>query len=905
MASRTAKLLPLAALLFMASAGSAANLTVQPEDEDIWMNNQDTTINGEYECRAPNDNRLSLFDPEGAKYNIGAPNEEGEFSFDLSEIRISEYGEYQLVLDCKRPNATSQNQFRTETRSVYVKRLFFQRLEPTEDFSLYSGESFSVKFNASNGRQDLDISRSDFEVKFLDGKTLDKGPTATTSGGVSFQVTVPGSTSPGRKALVSRVEYKSDSGEVVNARTVNAGKLRVTVKRPWKGELLNRTPRSGSITYSELSQNVRSMSVRTKITKRGTPVNTLSSDDFFVTVRDENGNVVGERRNRWLRSEPGEGEGVYNLELKSLPNLDFGKYTFDVGVDQTGKPITNFTVYNYITLGGRMTDASGKPVQANIVAERDGLSYQFMSRPAGEYEGKLLPGTYNFTIDFPQATLSVTGVELTGDEKGTIRFDDIPLNDVERQSEGVKVLNAVSVVFGYPFKDASLSVNYDPSQVNFQNVRVFECANWNFRARNCFNEFESLDIQPGQVSPTSGLVSFPMTVVNVSDTKSILMNSYLVVRNTEMELESVDIGSDRVPVGDEFSVSGRVETPSGDAVTGADITVSLLSGGEIVRNVTTQTAGGGSFGTQVAAPDSKGIYRLRVTGSKKPFTGFSTEIQGDVETFIQREISVQAPETIELFPGETTETSITVLNSGQAPLEDVAMRIDGLRDTWYTFRNSEWTTLSPGESQEATLRIQLPGDYCEERCKEYPKFRVEGVGSSDGNKINDIVPVQSVVTKEQEQGSNSTRQQSQREQDERAARGSNGLPGATAVGEFLATQSSLNVALGLMIVFTLALAGAVKHKKTDSGGRDRGGRMQGGSGGAAGAAGAASGGSRPQVSKPDVNTPEQHDEESGEQPEDNAEEADSSGEGAEFKCSICGEEFETDSARELHENAVH
>lgn len=898
MAKLTEKLLPaVASIIFMASMAGAATLDVQEDDREIWTNNQDNTINGYYQCQSAEENNLDLYSPDGNRYSIGAENHEGNFSFDLSEIQITEYGEYELELNCKNQN-DSGSRFITSKESVFVKKLSVWRLEPLQDFSRYAGDSFSVTYNASDGKGEVDLSQdANFDIRFSSGLELEQGYPASNSRGTTFKVRVPSSASPGEKVLFSTITYTSDSGETVKARTENFGELRIDVQRPWQAELLNRTPESGEVTYSQLSQDIRSLSVRTKITRRGEPRNTLSSDDFYVTVKDADGNVIREEK-EWWEAELGSSAGEYNLELKSLPSLDYGKYTFEVGADQVREDITNFTVYNYITLEGRMTDASGKAVDANIVAERNGLSYQFERRPRGQYEGNLLPGTYNFTIQFPQATLRVRGVELDGGETGTIRYDDIPLNELEGQLQGVTVLNAVSVVFGYPFDSASISLNYDPSRVNFQNVRVFECTNWNFGSRSCFNEFESIEIGDGQVSPTSGLVNFPVEVLNVSKDKNIIMNGYMAVRNTEMELSSVNLGSERVPLGGSTEITGSVKTPSGTPVSGADITISLIGSDGVIANATTRTAGAGDFGTNIRVPDETGVYGIRVSGEKKPYSGFSTEISQSIQTYIERGVTVQAPETVELYPGETTEVPITILNSGQAPVKGAAMRINGLNREWYTFRNTNWGSLSPGQSESAVLEITLPGDYCADRCKEYPKFRVEGIGSSDGEEVNDIVPVQSVVTKEKDQNNASAEQQERSQRDDQR---SSPLPsvGAPNVGKFLERQSSLNVALGLMIVFTLALAGAVKHKKSgDSGGRSAGGR-----GGRAGG----SAGGRPQVSKPAVN-PEEPKEDTSEPDvegdgDDSGEQEDEAAD--QFACEVCGEEFDSDSARELHQQAVH
>ncbi|PSH02309.1 MAG: hypothetical protein BRC26_01215 [Nanohaloarchaea archaeon QH_8_44_6] len=157
--------------------------------------------------------------------------------------------------------------------------------------------------------------------------------------------------------------------------------------------------------------------------------------------------------------------------------------------------------------------------------------------------------------------------------------------------------------------------------------------------------------------------------------------------------------------------------------------------------------------------------------------------------------------------------------------------------------------------------------------------------------------------------------------------GMQSIPGADATGEFLARQSSLNIALGLIMVFVLSLAGAVKKKKDQEAGNSRsGGFSPTGASASPTSRGSrsSSSSSRPSVTKPDVSVSDGADQKSVEEgdketaqnssgnldneskgQQDNGSSEQEGADSGSHNCSVCGEGFETPSGKKLHEKAVH
>ncbi|MFB6208495.1 MAG: hypothetical protein ABEJ69_04030, partial [Candidatus Nanohaloarchaea archaeon] len=488
-----------------------------------------------------------------------------------------------------------------------------------------------------------------------------------------------------------------------------------------------------------------------------------------------------------------------------------------------------------------------------------------------------------------------------------IRYDDIALNKVGQSLEGVTVANALAVWFGYPFEDGRITMEYDTTKVNPSNLKVYECVGWNINGVTCYSssEWKSVGVKRSWIHPTVGTVTFPVTPYNVTG-KSQLLNGYMVVKNTPLNLDYVEFSSDRIEKGGSLGLNGKLVTPSGESVSGALVSASIVDpkGNVVVPSTSTTTNSAGLFSFSKTVPGEEGSYRIRLHAEKKPYSSLDTTVQKSFETYTSKEVSLSGPDTTKFYVGGRSTTEFTIINSGQAALKDVKISVKGFDRSTYSFKKKEWSKLEPGDNVKALMVTRLPSDFCENACQEYRTLQVEVTGNADGNKINDIVSVQAQVSKE----SPPTKVSVDNATGNNATGFSFKMPNT---GEFLKRQGSVNIALGLIIVFTLVLATAIKKKNS---GDDRGSRpVMSGSGGRGG-------GMRKQ--KPDVagdssgDEQDEEDDEAGQETEEDEEEkkemnGESGGEkdggdGDEgIVCSVCGEEFDTESARDLHEQAIH
>lgn len=882
-------------MMIVSTAAADGSINITDSVEEVWMNSgHDTTVNGEAACSGSGFSGIYIDTPGD---RIPTDKKTGSFELEMDNY-VEQYGNYALELECGTGGVD-------DTTGFMVKKLTLAREEQDRSLELYRGDSFQIRLNATNGFEQitLDDSASSFSAGFLEAGQLDIVYNSPDGKDAVLETRVPEDAEIGEHFLVSGFTYDSPSGETVSVESENAGDVRVKVKKPWQAEVVNKTPARGEISYSKLSSDLGNMFVDVRVERKGSPRNALNSDAFYVEVEKDSG-----AKNEYpVDSDRLEGDGMYRLKLTKLPTLSLGEHEFNFFLDKGGETdITNFTVSQYITLSGSITDATGRPVSPSIQVERDGLVQTFAAS-GGSYSMDLLPGEYNFSINFEEAAARFDEVELKKGVMGSIAYDDVPVDQLSSQVEGVTVINAVSVKFGYPFDEAQVTMSYNPNDVSFQDLRVFQCKQWKFRSRFCGSDWELIEVNRSQIFPTVGKVVFEADPVNITKDRNFLQNGFMIVRNTQLEPTFLELSEQRVPVGTEFEVQGNIVTAEGNTVEGVTVVASVLEDGEVVRNVTGETDSEGNFAVPVSAPEEDGTYEVKAEVSQTPYSGFSRTLDGSLDTYTQRSVSLREPGTVEFYPGRESETRFTVVNTGQAPIKDVKMRINGLKNTWYSFQKGSWDEISPGSSKTALMEVTLPEDYCGDECREYPQFDAEVVARSGEKSLNDVLTIQSVVTKE----ANAT---DLPEPDGASSEGVETPGVVTATGDFLASQSSLNIFLGLMTVFVLALAGAIKRKQPSNSDREL--RDIGGASGGGQVSGRSSGDRPTRISsEPQVSSPEEADEKEGTEStdetadvEEKTEGQDSGGtnlDGENHTCDVCGEEFDTESALSLHKKAVH
>ncbi len=580
----------------------------------------------------------------------------------------------------------------------------------------------------------------------------------------------------------------------------------------------------------------------------------LHDEDFrldVIRVSGDDSEEVYEDK-KWFRESQPEGDREYRITLNTIPpDLTLGeKYRFKTHIMKDGDktPIHNIRVVNDLKFSGVVRDSAGGPVETEMALKR--VNSENIPVNTGS------DGTYSTTIeerDFDTVNLKFfdrgrnapdTEFQLTdltlgenpnlGFSSEAIRYQywENPVADVE----GLEEVNMMAGKFSHQIDGgAEAFMKFDPQSVNPEDLKVYECNSWNFQGRECMSSWDGMDSNDVSVDYSTWRVNLEdLDLHEISEdvtgasNKTVLMNAYIVGKSSELGLEGeppLSISSQTLAANADLSISGKVVNGEGEAVPNADVEVSLRKDGESFRTLNPSSGPNGGFEANGKAPSESGRYKVRVDISKKQYQDFRTESSKTVEVYYERGLSLSSTENTDLQLGEESTLSFSLSNTGQQTVEDISLSLTGLEDQYYTKASVPQELDGEGTVE---VDVDLPSDYCPAPCASPPVIDLEASGTSGGENVEASTTLYTSINREASQTGTDEQPQGEEEdsisseppegpenQTSSLAQGINNM-----TGNFLKRQSSVNIALGLILVFTLILAAAIRKKKT-SGQDDR------------------------------------------------------------------------------------
>lgn len=717
------------------------------------------------------------------------------------------------------------------------------------------------------------------------------------------------------------------------------------------------------------------------------PEDPLSNNNFRLTVKAlEEGNDefldtepvtaledVDFTKRTWMKeSQPSSNEN-YNYEvtlddMDKLDELPAGKYRFILEVGYPASPenenvffeVDKTQIDKSSEFSGAVRDSTGSGVRTEMLLQGnkntrintgdDGIfstsidDSNFESITARFFDRGKDSSDSTMVLDSP--TLSENSDLGLGSAAMRYQYWNNPDNRID----GLESVNMMATKFAYPIDGVdSLDMAFDSGEVNLEKLQVYKCNFWNFDGVECMENWE-------KVSESNVNVNYASLKVNIDGVEPyttptddpILMHSFIVGKRSNLQLqESISLETTELSYNGELGVSGVLVDESGERVEDADVELSLRDTDQ-VWNVTTDSTGTFRFDNKVQA--EPGNYVLELNAEKAPYNSFSMASDATLQVSYEKGLETDAPADQTISQGETTSLQFEVTNTGQTEVSSMDVSVSGVKDQYIESVDSP-QSIESGGTETVTVNLALPDDYCSDTC--YPELNADVEGEAEGETVTASALL--TTTLEVESNNNQDNSTEDEESSDNDSSGSeddnttentsstrpenetNSISGAFTeaqrmTGEFVERQSDLNIALGLIMIFTLILAAAVKKKKTQ-GGDGRGGRMEDRSRPniAGGASSADSRVQRPDVSSKQRNKPQKV-QEADQEPEveeesesetveedsepiveeiDEDEEASDDNTDSEDEevpddvCDVCGEEFESATGVKIHKQAVH
>ncbi len=967
--SQTSKtLLLLLGFTLILSTASAAEFQSaeggELQDNEVWLNDQVNHVEFEVSCtddQSPS--QLVLYDADG--------DEETSITIDSSEINTGVFhgkdispGAYQIEALCGEESKGGDEQ---------KEDFNFYKLNASFDQGTYRGYEGHVLGEGESEKPALE--KSEVEGGEFDSSRLGVSSEVLDLSGVNennelnAEVLTNEETRFGAYYEIDQGHYINFSGEGFEDPVLNASE-------PWsvngeKASVFEDAYNGIYVNYDELHK----MSYIVDLSYLGQPYentdNDLRGENFRATIEptevpDEGDKEQAEEYDEesWFEVESVKSkEGRYNISLKNEPTLGVGEYRFvtNFRFDSFEGQIDSVPVYSRMTFSGQVQDTTGRGVDTNIRFTKEGLTNTVDTGDNGQYNEKILPTVYDSVEleffsqgrDEPEVEIFADNADIT-ESDGSTRYEY--WNEPEMEIEAVNPVNMMAVEFGYPVETPKASMKFDSTGVNPDDLKVFECSQWNFFGKECLGEWNAID-EDDVVITTSWRAEFPVQPYefagnsDLGEQEDILMNAYIVGTSADLGLSNKPSvrgpENGRIPTGSEVTVEGRVESENENFVEGADVDVSFYKGDEEISSLeTAETDIEGRFTATGKAPEAPGNYSVEITADEVNYNRFEKKFDNSFETFVKEGVAVRTDSPVEVSLGGESETEIIIQNTGQTDMQNVVLEFEGLEADYYSANRTNIDEVPAGEERVVDLTFDLPGDYCGEVCETYPQLDIAATAeNSDGETFeSETNTLRTQITRtgteeSEDQGNAAPQEESSTTENETNLISGSFSESVTsmenATGEFLASQSTLNIALGLIMIFTMVLAGAVKKKKDEDDGDT--GRKRG---------------QRPAIQKPDlggskVSKPEPEEqtgeesgdeidevidsigqevsgdvdetideiaeeaavsegetEETGEEEEEIEQEVEDVSSG-EFACTVCGEKFDSESGRDLHEQVMH
>jgi len=824
------------AITFMISAGSAEmKLEMSQQDEVLWLNQNALNLNSQLEAQASCERmvngsdvgeirKLAIYDEySNLEKEENPPGSSGNITF---QANSRETGKYFVQLQCENGRDTVED--------FYIDRIHVDITSP-EDNPFYMGSSDEIRVALTSEEGQIQHSNFDRVEAEIDGNNVDQYVLGAQEINFGRETVVRVQNVPkdltakdvadADLTVTAEYEERKESGRTVLWREED--QKEVSLKR-WN---LKKQFRPGQRVSSK---RVGDVNVSLQMSYEGEAVDSLEARHFYLKRGERNDAGDYEWFSGGHVRNTGDGKfGVYSLSLEKMPQLDVGDHTLDIyfeSDDHGPKKVGTVYVEKKFTFDGRVTDSDSRAVDSFFRMDSGEYFEEFTTDSRGFFERRVMPGEYGFDLCFrsggncdnAESKLLLQDVELRRNYSAEINYDYFSdFSNVDPGIKGVEPINMMTVSFGYPFKQGQGVMKYNPADIEDpKEVSVYECNNWNFWGKSCATEWERLDDDDVHIPPTGWSAKFPLDPIKTSEygeEKNVLLSAYVVGKKAALRVSRLTVNDYRIREGDDLTVEGRVVS-RGARVENADVTVSLMNGDLPVEQVSGTTNSDGEFSIDLTGEET-GNFTVNVEARKGSYETYNNEVDGEISVYEETDLSLNVPSQLDIRPGKTSSAELQVSNSGQTPFENVQLRVQGPAQAELSEGNLG--TMESGDSQTVTVDITVPEDFCNPSCSQYPTYDLTLSGESEGESIEKDYNLQTQVVRQQ--NSQSGGQQSQQTQEEPQNNNSDGFAsvGDFATGEFLNDQSSTNMALGLIIVFSLALAAAVKKKKSeDDSGRD-------------------------------------------------------------------------------------
>jgi len=440
----------------------------------------------------------------------------------------------------------------------------------------------------------------------------------------------------------------------------------------------------------------------------------------------------------------GGSSNPYFLKFSGLPKMDPGRARFRLEM-RNGPEIKQFKVQKRVPFQGQVLGQGGVAKDATFEIIDSSIN-KFETDDRGNFEELLEKREIDKKIKLYLGDVTTTfgGLELQSDRQEDIRYEYYKGFDPEevKTDKLLKPLNIVGFSSNYPIDidETKVTMNYNSSGIDPENVEFYECSYWDFLGKECRNNWERKDeVDHNKIRNEATLKDLETQ----GDGDYGLKSAYMAAIEYErpfLELEENLLEKTRFNVQETIALEGKIrDGKKNEWVENADIEVTLeYSQNETLNkyrgvNTSSNTNENGLFSFDpIEIPDKEGSYSLEFEASKPGFNNISFTENLEVEKTLN--MSLEAASDKKLVPGETSTAVFNLENTGQTDIRNITVNETNLDPVYLTITPETINELDAGETKSITVSSILPDSYCrEENCGEGLNLKVEAVSKKGVN----------------------------------------------------------------------------------------------------------------------------------------------------------------------------
>lgn len=415
----------------------------------------------------------------------------------------------------------------------------------------------------------------------------------------------------------------------------------------------------------------------------------IGNDNITVNLKFlENGNVIDLNKNNidikigsteaQITGLYKQSDGSFNAEVVA-PVIAAGTYDMVAYFYYEGLTYSDSEKINYaVSLSGN----AGIGSQIRFI-QNNQTKLEITPDPYGDYSGFLPPGTYDIEVVFPQSRLYFYQAVINS-------FED-PIRYVYSDNAAIPgIRNAGLFVYGVVFSYSSvdIEINYiEKNVLNEDSLNVFKCSNWNSGKGTCNSDWIEMDSEIDKVRNKARISSTSLSAFVIGEIKSL---------NVDFNLDKNSYNIDDV-----IKVKGIVKDEDRASVSNATVDV-YIKNTQISSKTTTDE--NGIFSLEVQTPKNEGSYELVLKAKKQPYNSF--EKSKIFEITKSKSILIDFPDTIKIAKDENYTQAFSLVNNGQADINNLKIYFEGIPESYYNF--SENISLKSQERKTFDLKFSIP-----------------------------------------------------------------------------------------------------------------------------------------------------------------------------------------------------